>query len=89
MTLRLDENRPPGTEATKGIVETPGDGDQLGLHSAVEVGTTKTGGTLKTAVLVEDDAFTQQRYPREEIGEPGIAIAVFGKVHHGRAPFKR
>ena len=89
MTLRLDENRPSGTEATKGIVETPGDGDQLGLHSAVEVGTTKTGGTLKTAVLVEDDAFAKQRGPREEIGEPGIAIAVFGKVHHGRAPFKR
>ena len=84
MTLRLDENRPSGTEATKGIVETPGDGDQLGLHSAVEVGTTKAGGTLKTAVLVEDDAFTQQRRPRQEVGEPCIAIAVFGEVHHCR-----
>ena len=52
MTLRLDENRPSGTEAT--------------------------------AVLVEDDAFTQQRRPRQEVGEPCIAIAVFGEVHHCR-----
>ena len=64
MTLRLDENRPSGAEATKGIVETPGDGDQLGLHSAVEVRATKARGALKTAVLVEDDAFAEQRRPR-------------------------
>ena len=89
MTLRLDEDRPTRPKPPESVVETPGDGDQLCLDRAVEIRAAESRRALKTAVLVEDDAFAKQRGPREEIGEPGIAIAVFGKVHHGRAPFKR
>ena len=48
----------------------------------------KPRGALQTTVLVEDDAFADQRDPREEVGKPSVAIAIFGKVHHGRAPLQ-
>ena len=39
MALRFDEDRPTRAEAAEGVVQTPGDCDQLGRHGAVEVGT--------------------------------------------------
>jgi len=69
MALRLDEDRPSRTEATEGVVESAGDGDEFGRHRGVEVGTAKPGGTLEAAVLVENDALAGERGPGQEIRE--------------------
>src|SRR3546814_9289700 len=64
--LRLDENRPAGAKPPQRIVEPRRHRDQLGRRGAVEIGTAKTGGALKAAVLVEDGTGCDQRDPRSE-----------------------
>ena len=80
--LCLDEDGPAGAEAAKGIVEAAGDRDQLGRYGAVEVRSAKACRALQAAVLVQYDAFADQRDPGKEVGEPGVTITIFGKVHH-------
>ncbi len=45
--LRLDEDRPAGTQSAQRIVEPSSDADQFGRGGAVEIGAAETGGTLK------------------------------------------
>src|SRR5699024_2010995 len=61
------------------------DGDQLGRDGGIQIRTAKLRRSLKTPVLVQDDAGTDQRGPWQIVGEPGGGAAVFSKVHHGRA----
>ena len=61
VALRLDEDRPARTEPTECVVEPPGDGDQLGGDGGIQVGATEARRALETPVLVEDDAFSDER----------------------------
>ena len=82
MTLRLDENRPAGSQPPQRIVQPAGDGDQFGRHGAIEIRTAKFCRALELAVLVEDDALIDERRPGQEIREARIRAAIFGEVHH-------
>ena len=68
MSLRLDEDRPARAQPAKRVVEPAGGGDELGWYRGIEVRTAKPRGALEAAVLVEDDAFVDQRRPGQEIG---------------------
>nr|WP_265575649.1 ribonucleotide reductase N-terminal alpha domain-containing protein [Bradyrhizobium sp. WBAH33] len=37
---------------------------------------------LERAVLVQDDSLVDQGCPGQEVGEPRVGMAIFGKVHH-------
>ena len=69
LALGFDEDRPAGSEAAERVVEARGDRDQLGGRRGIEVRTAEFGGSLERAVLVEDDAFTYERRPGQEVGE--------------------
>ena len=69
LALGFDEDRPAGSETAQRVVEARGDRDQLGGRRGIEVRTAKSGRALERAVLVEDDAFTHQRRPGQEVGE--------------------
>src|SRR5271165_717592 len=84
MALRLDENCPARAEAAEGIVEATGDSDQFGGHGRIEVRSAKARRALEAAILVEDDAFADQRRPWQEIGKAAVAVAIFCEVHHRR-----
>ena len=86
LALGFDEDRPAGSEAAERVVEPRGDRDQLGGRRGIEVRTAEFRGALERAVLVEDDAFTHERRPGQEVGEALRAAAVFGEVHHGSRP---
>src|SRR3984885_8440714 len=89
LALGLDENRPTCAETAQRIVEPCGDRNQLGRSRRIEVRPAEFCGALKRAVLVEDDAFTYERRPRQEIGEALRAMAIFGQVHHDLALNRR
>jgi hypothetical protein len=61
----LDEDRPACAETAQRIVEPRGDRNQLGGRRRLEVRSTELRCALKRAVLVEDDAFTHERRPRQ------------------------
>ena len=82
LTLRLDEDRPAGPQAAQGVVEPPGDRDELGGRRRIQIGTAEPRGALERAVLVEDDALLDQRRPGQEVGEALRPAAIFGEVHH-------
>jgi hypothetical protein len=67
--LRFDEDRPARAETAQRIVEPRRGGDQLGWRGGIEIGSAKTRGALKAAVLVENDARPDQRGPGQEVGE--------------------
>src|SRR5690606_38068390 len=69
MALRLHEDRPARAEAAERVVEAASDRDQLGRHGGVEVGATEACRALEAAVLVEDDALSDERRPGQEVGE--------------------
>ena len=82
LTLRLDEDRPAGPQAAQGVVEPPGDRDELGGRRRIQIRTAEPRGALERAVLVEDDACLDQRRPGQEVGEDLRPAAIFGEVHH-------
>ena len=82
MTLRLDEHGPARSQPSQSIVEPPGDADQFRRHGAIEIGTAEPRRALEAAVLVEDDAFFDERRPGEEVREARHRAAIFGEVHH-------
>src|SRR6202020_170043 len=79
MALRLDKDRPTGSKATQGIVQTPGDGHELGGYRAIEIGAAEPCRPLKRAVLVEDNALIDEGSPRQKVRETRIRPAIFGK----------
>ena len=83
LALRLDENRPAGTEAPQGIVEPGRDRHQFGRCRRIQIRSPEPRCPLKRPVLVEDDALTHQRRPGEEVGEALGLAAIFGEVEHG------
>ncbi|MBA7673857.1 hypothetical protein ES703_82063 [subsurface metagenome] len=89
MPLSLDKQSPAGSEATQGIVQAPGDGDEFGRHSAVEIRSSKLRRPLKGAVLVQDNALVDKSSPRQEVRQAHIRGTVFGKIHHGRTHVER
>ena len=64
LALRLDEDRPAGAEAAQRVVEPRGDRDQFGRRRGIEIRSAKPRRALERAVLVEDDALSDQRRPR-------------------------
>ena len=82
--LRLDEDRPSRAEPAQRIVESRGGGDQFGGRGGIKVRSPEARRSLKAAVLVEHDAFADQRRPRQEVGEMRRPVAVFAQAHHGR-----
>ena len=82
MALGLDEDRPSRSQPPQRIVEPAGDGDEFSRHRAIEIGTAKTRRALEAAILVEDNAFVDQRRPWQEIRETGRRAVIFGEVHH-------
>jgi len=86
MALRFDEDRPAGAEAAEGVVEAARDRDQLGRDGGIEIGAAKARRALEAAVFVEHDARADQRRPRQEVGKPGVLVAIFGEIHHRRSP---
>ncbi len=64
VTLGLDKDRPPGAQAAEGVVEPAGDRDELSRHRGIEIGPAEACCALEAAVLVEDNAFANQRRPR-------------------------
>src|SRR6185436_1520102 len=87
--LRLEEQRPAVAEALEHVVEPRGDGDELGLCRAVQVGTTVSERALERAVLVENDAGSDQTGPGQVVAQADSLLAVFGEVQHRRAPLWR
>ena len=83
MALRLDEDRPAAAEAAEGAVEAARDGDELGLHGGIEIGSAEARAALERTVLVENHAGSDQSRPGQEIRKAGRGAAVFGEVHHG------
>src|SRR5450755_3281996 len=71
MALRLDEDSPAGTEPTQRVVQPSGDADEFGRHGGIQVRPPKFCGTLKRAILVEDDTLVDQGSPGQEVREPG------------------
>src|SRR5713101_5591204 len=82
MTLRLDKHSPIGAEPTQCVVQSPGDADEFGRHRGIQIRPPKLCGTLKRAILVEDDALVDQSSPGQEIRELGGRAPVFSEVHH-------
>ena len=86
IALRLDEDRPAGAEPAQRVVEPRRGADQLGRCCGIEIRPAKARRPLEAAVLVEHDAFSDQRRPGQEVGEPSRALAVFGEIHHRLPP---
>src|ERR1700727_554910 len=84
--LRVDEHRPPGSQAFERIVNARRDSDELVLGRAVQVRAAKTGRALKGAVLVENNPRRDQSSPGQEVCEAFGSGAVFGETHHVRNP---
>ena len=72
MALRLDKDRPTGSEAAQRVVQTAGDGDKFGRHRAVEVGSPEFCCPLERPILVEDDSLIDKGRPRQKVGKTGI-----------------
>ena len=84
MALRLDEDTPARAETAEGVVDAAGDRDQLGRHGGIQIGTAKARRALEAAVLVEDDAFRNERDPGQIVGKARSDATIFGKIHHVR-----
>src|SRR6266849_696543 len=82
MPACFDENRPARAEAAQRIVEPRRDADQFGRRSAVEVRSPEACCALQAAILVEDDAFADQRRPGQEVREALRLVAIFGEIEH-------
>jgi hypothetical protein len=63
LALGLHENGPTRTQAAECIVEPASDGDQLDGRGGIEIRPAKARASLQRAVLVEHDAFADQRRP--------------------------
>jgi len=79
--------------APRGEVHRPGPGRlaragrrELTLGGAIQVGSPKGRRALKGAVFIEHDSGSNQRRPRQIIGEHGRALSIFRQVHPARAP---
>jgi hypothetical protein len=62
-SLCLDKNRPTGFQTPQGVVQTTGDGDELGRDRAIEIRSAKICCPLKRAILVQDDALVHKGSP--------------------------
>jgi hypothetical protein len=69
MACRFHEKRPTRTQALQRIVETRAGGDELTLGGAVEVRSAKSGGALKSAVLIEYDTGCDKARPGQVVRE--------------------
>ena len=78
--LRLEEHRPAGAGAFERRVETGSQGNQLGLGRTFKLRTAIGKRALNATVLVEHDAWRDERGPGQTISEAGGAGFVFGKV---------
>ncbi len=85
--LGIEEQRPAGPEALEDIVRSRTCRNQLGFGGGFEIGATKPQHPQEAAILVEDDPGCHQCRPREVIGQPIGALAIFGEVQHVRYPF--
>ena len=83
--LCLDEDRPAGAEAAKGIVDAPRHGHEFRRDRAVEIGAAEPGRALQAAILVQHHAGGHQRRPGQVIRQPRSFPAIFREVHHGAA----
>src|SRR5450631_4326166 len=84
--LRLNKDSPARTEPTQRIVQSPGDADEFGRHGGIQIRSPKFRGTLKRAILVEDDALVDQSGPGQEVRKLGGRAPIFSEVHHGPRP---
>src|SRR5579871_1904511 len=82
MAARFDEDRPARAEPAQRVVEATRDADEFGRRGAVEVWSPETRRALEAAIFVEDDAFGDERRPRQEVGEARRLVAVFGEIEH-------
>ena len=73
VALGLDEDSPSRSQAPQRIVQPPSDGDEFSRHRAIEIRTAEPRCALEAAILVEDDAFVDQRRPGQEIRETGAS----------------
>ena len=55
-SLSLNKDRPAGAEPAHGVVDTPGDRDQFGGNSGIQIRPAKLCSPLETTVLVQHDA---------------------------------
>src|SRR5713226_6905330 len=86
MTLRLDKDSPARTEPTQRVVQSAGDADEFGRNSGIQIRPPKFCGTLKRAILVEDDALVDQSSPGQEVRKLRGRAPIFSEVHHGPRP---
>ena len=82
MTLRLDKDGPARTEPTQRVVQPAGDADEFGRHRGIQIRPPKFCGSLKRAILVEDDALVDQGGPGQEVRKLGGRVPIFPEVHH-------
>ena len=80
--LGLDEEGPTRSKTTEDVVQPSSDADEFRRHCRVEIGAAETRGPLERAVLVQDDAGSDERCPRQKIGKAGGRVPVFGEIHH-------
>ena len=73
--LRLDEDRPAGPRAAKGVVDAPATATSSAATALSRSGPRKPGRALQAAILVLDHAGGDQRRP--------------GQVSANRVPFRR
>src|SRR5665213_2083514 len=86
LTLRFDKYSPARAEPAQRVIQPAGDADQLRRHGGIQIWPSKPRGTLKRAVLVEDDALVDQSGPGQEVSKLCRRPPVFSEVHHGLKP---
>src|SRR6266849_144959 len=82
MAARFDEDRPARSKAAQRVVEPRRDADQFGRRGTIEVRSPKARCALEAAILVKDDAVSDQRRPRQEIRKAVRLVAIFGEIEH-------
>src|SRR5713101_1223536 len=82
MTLRLDKDGPARTEPTQRVVQSPGNADEFGGHSGIQIRPPKFCRALKRAILVEDDTLVDQGSPGQEVRKLRGRAPILPEVHH-------
>ena len=80
----FDVQTPARPKAAKSVVDLGANGDETVICRARKIWSPKGKGLLKTAVLIEDEAWLDQRRPREVIKKALGLGAIFSKIEHGR-----
>ena len=81
---RLEVETPAGAQAAQGVVELSAGGHQPRIRGAGQIGAAKGQGLLEAAILVQQQARTDQRHPGQMIEEPVGLGAIFPQIKHRR-----